>query len=351
MKTIKIGQVIRKYRKIKNLTQEEMARWLGVTAPAVNKWENGNSFPDITLLAPISRLLGVSLDTLLSFSEELTHEEIQDIVYQVNVLLREKPFEEAFMWAKEKIEKYPNCDFLILEVAMILHAERVKLGLEDVKYDDLIHQWFAKTLQSGDEQIRTIAADCMFYSYLDKRQYDKAQECLVFFSEQSPEKKRKQAILCCRMGRREEAYKIYEELLFSTFQMANLLFGSICRMAMQDGDMDKAGTLVEKQSKLAQIFEMGKYYEVLAKHELAVARKDVEATISTMQKMIAAFHEIDSYTKAPLYEHMDFREMREEFRVLLEEDMLNAFRDEETYGFLEGDGRWEKMKSSPGFFI
>ena len=105
LKTIKIGQVIRKYRKIKNLTQEEMARWLGVTAPAVNKWENGNSFPDITLLAPISRLLGVSLDTLLSFSEELTHEEIQDIVYQVNVLLREKPFEEAFMWAKEKIEK------------------------------------------------------------------------------------------------------------------------------------------------------------------------------------------------------------------------------------------------------
>ena len=60
------GEVIRKYRKQRNLTQEEMAQRLGVTAPAVNKWENGNSLPDITLLAPIARLLRVPLDELLS---------------------------------------------------------------------------------------------------------------------------------------------------------------------------------------------------------------------------------------------------------------------------------------------
>lgn len=40
---MEIGEVIRKYRKEKNLTQEEMAGRLGVTAPAVNKWENGVS--------------------------------------------------------------------------------------------------------------------------------------------------------------------------------------------------------------------------------------------------------------------------------------------------------------------
>ena len=45
-----IGKVIRKYRKAQNMTQEEMAGRLGVTAPAVNKWENENSYPDIMLL-------------------------------------------------------------------------------------------------------------------------------------------------------------------------------------------------------------------------------------------------------------------------------------------------------------
>lgn len=56
-----IGGVIKKYRKEAGLTQEEMANKLGVTTPAVNKWENGNSGPDIELLAPIARLLNISL--------------------------------------------------------------------------------------------------------------------------------------------------------------------------------------------------------------------------------------------------------------------------------------------------
>ena len=48
-----IGNVIKKYRKELGYTQEEMAKRLGVTTPAANKWENGNSNPDIELLAPI----------------------------------------------------------------------------------------------------------------------------------------------------------------------------------------------------------------------------------------------------------------------------------------------------------
>lgn len=54
---MQIGKTIRKYRKETGMTQEEMANRLGVTTPAVNKWENENSNPDIALLAPIARLL------------------------------------------------------------------------------------------------------------------------------------------------------------------------------------------------------------------------------------------------------------------------------------------------------
>ena len=75
-----IGDVIRKYRKNLGLTQTEMAARLGVTTPAVNKWENNNSQPDITLLAPIARLLHITTDTLLSFTEDLTEEEISHFV-------------------------------------------------------------------------------------------------------------------------------------------------------------------------------------------------------------------------------------------------------------------------------
>ena len=70
-----IGDIIRKYRKNKGMTQEEMAACLGVTTPAVNKWEKGNTLPDITLLVPIARLLGITTDELLSFKIELADEQ------------------------------------------------------------------------------------------------------------------------------------------------------------------------------------------------------------------------------------------------------------------------------------
>ena len=64
---MQIGKTIRKYRKEKGMTQEEMANRLGVTTPAVNKWENENSYPDITLLAPIARLLEYPLILFFRF--------------------------------------------------------------------------------------------------------------------------------------------------------------------------------------------------------------------------------------------------------------------------------------------
>ena len=119
---MQLGKVIRTYRKKKGLTQEEVANRLGVTTPAVNKWERGVTYPDITLLAPIARLLDISLDTLLSFRDELTPGEIENIIYEVDSMLKEKSFDEVFEWAKEKLEQYPNCDMLILVVAVILNG-------------------------------------------------------------------------------------------------------------------------------------------------------------------------------------------------------------------------------------
>ena len=106
---MKIGEVIRKYRKEKGLTQEEMANRLGVTTPAVNKWENGASLPDVTMLAPIARLLGITVDTLLSFREELTMDESRAILNTMWAYLNEGEFERAFQYAKSQIEEYPSC--------------------------------------------------------------------------------------------------------------------------------------------------------------------------------------------------------------------------------------------------
>ena len=60
-----IGNNISLLRKSRNLTQEELAAALGVSAQAVSKWENNSSCPDVSLLTDISDFFSVSVDELL----------------------------------------------------------------------------------------------------------------------------------------------------------------------------------------------------------------------------------------------------------------------------------------------
>ncbi len=60
------GAVIRRLRENKQMTQEDLAQKIHVTGKAVSKWETGQGFPDITLLEPLAKALGISVIELLS---------------------------------------------------------------------------------------------------------------------------------------------------------------------------------------------------------------------------------------------------------------------------------------------
>ena len=60
------GNMIKQSREAKKITQAELARTLGVSDKAVSKWETGRSYPDITLIEPLAKALGISTIELLS---------------------------------------------------------------------------------------------------------------------------------------------------------------------------------------------------------------------------------------------------------------------------------------------
>ena len=60
------GAVIRRLRESKKLTQEELAERIHVSGKAVSKWETGQGFPDVSLLEPLAKALGISVIELLS---------------------------------------------------------------------------------------------------------------------------------------------------------------------------------------------------------------------------------------------------------------------------------------------
>lgn len=73
----KIGKFIQERRKIKELTQVELAEKLGVSNRTISKWENGNSLPDYSLFNDLCKELDISINELLS-GEKLTEENYQE---------------------------------------------------------------------------------------------------------------------------------------------------------------------------------------------------------------------------------------------------------------------------------
>ena len=62
----KIGKFILELRREKNMTQQELADKIGVTDRAISKWENGRGLPDLSLMIPLCKELGITINELIS---------------------------------------------------------------------------------------------------------------------------------------------------------------------------------------------------------------------------------------------------------------------------------------------
>lgn len=51
-----LSENLKKYRILKNMTQEDVAKYLKVTSQSVSKWERGDCYPDITFLSALANI-------------------------------------------------------------------------------------------------------------------------------------------------------------------------------------------------------------------------------------------------------------------------------------------------------
>ena len=339
-------EIIRKKRMEKNLSQKDLAEYLGVTSSAVSKWEKGKALPDVTLLGPLARLLKVSLEELLSFQRELSPEMEKGYLEELHRKLKEEPYMEAVHWAREILLTYPSSYHLMLWVTSLLESHTV-MSQEKVPDEnkDLFEKWYLRALEHGEEKERLLAAERLYYFYLRDENYKKAEEMLTYFSQENPQWKRKKALLKTKTGNLEEAWKTYEELLFATFQMANETFQEMTVLAMKKEDMDRAKLLIEKQTALAKAFDMGLYYEASPRLELAVYEKDPGETKRIAEEMLEGIENLDHFTRSPLYAHMTFKAFSPDFKNEMRENLLQALRDQETFGYMEKEGLEQVQKN------
>ena len=83
-----IGKRITKLRKEKNLKQENLAQILNISPQAVSKWENDITCPDISVLPELAKILGVTVDELLTGKKEEQKVKLVDQNVSENLMLK-----------------------------------------------------------------------------------------------------------------------------------------------------------------------------------------------------------------------------------------------------------------------
>ena len=103
-----LGKTIKKLRKQKDITQEQLAEYLNISSQAVSKWETDISLPDITLIPMLANIFDVSADVLLGIDVKNKEKQIDDIILHADEYCKKDNYEKAVSILREGLKEYPN---------------------------------------------------------------------------------------------------------------------------------------------------------------------------------------------------------------------------------------------------
>lgn len=103
-----IGERIRELRKKNDLTQEKLADFLCVSCQAVSKWECGVASPDLSLIAPLTRLFHVSADELLGLEENPEKERRKELEELYKKTWQTGDLKERYETARSAVSEFPG---------------------------------------------------------------------------------------------------------------------------------------------------------------------------------------------------------------------------------------------------
>ncbi len=157
----KLGEKIKQLRKQKNISQEILAQYLGVSFQAVSKWETGTTMPDVMLIPSIASFFEVTTDELFDFNLWEIQKKVEQICdeafqYRFSDLARSEQI------LRDGLKQFPGNDIILNNLLVVIQGtgcndEVVDLckalvegtRLDEIKYDAL--RILAETYQEMGE--------------------------------------------------------------------------------------------------------------------------------------------------------------------------------------------------------
>ncbi len=110
---VKLGEKIKSLRKEKNISQEVLANYLGVSFQAVSKWETGSTMPDVTMIPAIASFFRVSTDELFDFNLFELEKAVDAICYEAYKYRYDGDMEKSEQILQEGLQRYPGNDKIL----------------------------------------------------------------------------------------------------------------------------------------------------------------------------------------------------------------------------------------------
>ena len=238
--SVKIGEKIKSLRKNKNISQEVLAQYLGVTFQAVSKWENGSTMPDVEAIPAIASFFGVSTDELFDFNLSEIESKVTEI-WQEAAKCRDSDPAKAEKILRDGLKKFPGNDILLNNLLYTMRAPE--------RSGEVINICKSLIESTKEDDVRYDALRILAETYAEKGEYTLAKDTL----EKIP------------------------EIYFTKLQLeAELLKGEDMLAPAQSQKDISAEMLVDMLLVLADYYE-GKGGHEAAANQLETAKRVIEA--------------------------------------------------------------------------
>ena len=206
-----IGKNIKRIRRERNLTQEEVATHLGISFQSISKWERGDGYPDITMLPVLSNYFGISVDDLLGVSEIEKNDAYNKINNEWGNNNKNGLHSDNVTLMKQALKTFPNDALLLVQLSTSLEKldgtedEKAKYLRESIAVQEQILRY------GEDSEVRGATLYNICFAYWKIGEHEKALETAMKLP--NLYKARENALICFLEG--EEKNKVAKEALIS----------------------------------------------------------------------------------------------------------------------------------------
>lgn len=288
---LSIGNTIRTLRNEKKITKDDLATSIGVSIDLIDMWENGDTYPDITLLSPIAHVLGTDVDSLLMFETQLTPDEIMNINRICAENFETKSYDTALSVCDKYLNKYPNSLFLKFRIGSLLQ-QYIQMADTEEKANLSIDKSIGLLEEASaidDLEVKQASLYVLSSLYTMKKDYDKAIEVLNALPKLNINPDFMLSTIYSITGEGIKAKKIEQESLFTSLNNTIVSLTGMWGTALKDRDLDFAIELAKLQRTMIEDYSLESLLlggNILLFADIATVIKDVDLTLDYIENFV-----------------------------------------------------------------